>query len=58
MKIAASSYSFNRLLKEGKETQLSVIKLAKEIGFDDMEFVDILPPEGVSKEEDTHRHRS
>ncbi len=51
MRISASSYSFNRLLKEGKETQLSVISIAKELGFDDMEFVDILPPEGVSKEE-------
>ena len=51
MRISASSYSFNRLLKEGKETQLSVIAIAKELGFDDMEFVDILPPEGVSKEE-------
>lgn len=51
MRISASSYSFNRLLKEGKETQFSVISIAKDIGFDDMEFVDILPPEGVSKEE-------
>ena len=51
MRISASSYSFNRLLKEGKETQLSVISIAKDLGFDDMEFVDILPPEGVSKEE-------
>lgn len=51
MRISASSYSFNRLLQEGKETQFSVISIAKEIGFDDMEFVDILPPEGVSKEE-------
>lgn len=51
MRISASSYSFNRLLQEGKETQFSVISIAKELGFDDMEFVDILPPEGVSKEE-------
>ena len=51
MRISASSYSFNRLLKEGKETQLSIIPIAKELGFDDMEFVDILPPEGVSKED-------
>ena len=51
MRISASSYSFNRLLVEGKETQFSVIAIAKELGFDDMEFVDILPPEGVTKEE-------
>ena len=51
MRISASSYSFNRLLVNKTETQFSVISIAKELGFDDMEFVDILPPEEVSKEE-------
>ena len=33
MRISASSYSFNRLLVEGKETQFSVIAIAKELGY-------------------------
>lgn len=51
MHIAVSSYSFNRLLKNGRENQLSVIAKAKELGFDYIEFVDILPHDGSSKEE-------
>lgn len=51
MRVSASSYSFNRLLVNGTETQFSVISIAKELGFDDMEFVNVLPPEGTSKEE-------
>lgn len=50
MKISVSSYSFQRLLNEGAYNQLTLIKKAKEIGFDAIEFVDLLPPEGVSRE--------
>lgn len=51
MKIAVSSYSFNRLLKEGTENQFSIIEKAKQMGFDAIEFVDILPHDGSFKAE-------
>ncbi|MDF2540733.1 MAG: hypothetical protein K0S47_451 [Herbinix sp.] len=51
MKISVSSYSFGNLLYSGEMTQLDCISKAKEIGFDAIEFVDILAPEGVSVEE-------
>ncbi|HEY5561098.1 MAG TPA: sugar phosphate isomerase/epimerase [Clostridiaceae bacterium] len=50
MKISVSSYSFNKLLSEGSMAQLDCITKAKEMGFDAIEFVDIIAPEGVSKE--------
>lgn len=46
MKIAVSTYSFNRLLIEKKATQLELVALAKELGFDAIEIVDILPHDG------------
>ena len=51
MKTAVSSYSFSYLMKNEGETQLSVIKKAKEIGFDAIEFTDLCPPEGVDIKE-------
>ena len=51
MKISVSSYSFNKLLSSNEMTQFDCISKAKEIGFDAIEFVDILAPDGVSKEE-------
>ena len=51
MKISVSSYSFEKLLHAGKMTQLDCIRKAKEIGFDAIEFADILAPEGITKEE-------
>lgn len=51
MKLSVSSYSFHKLLSSGEMTQLDCIKKAKEIGFDAIEFVDILSPEGMSKED-------
>ena len=51
MKTAVSSYSFNKLLSSGVMTQLDCISKAKEMGFDAIEFVDILAPQGVSKED-------
>lgn len=51
MKISVSSYSFSKLLSSGIMTQLDCIKKAKELGFDAIEFVDILAPEGVSTKE-------
>jgi len=46
MKIGVSSYSFHRLVSEGKMTQLDVIAKAKEIGFDFIEFSTLILPEG------------
>ena len=47
MKTSVSSYSFSYLMQNEGKTQLSVIKKAKEIGFDAIEFTDLCPPEGV-----------
>ena len=49
MKIGVSSYSYQQLINEGKETQLSVMKLAKEAGFDGIEFIDLSAPDGMSE---------
>ncbi len=51
MKIGVSSYSFQQLINAGSESQLSVMKKAKEMGFDGIEFTDLIPPEGVSEAE-------
>lgn len=49
MKIGVSSYSFNQLLSSKAETQLSVMKLAKDMGFDGIEFTDLNAPEGMTE---------
>ncbi len=51
MKISVSSYSFDILLSSGEMTQFDCIQKAKEIGFDAIEFVDILAPDGISTKE-------
>ncbi len=51
MKISASTYSFNRLLLDKRETQLSLIPLVKNMGYDAIEFVNIHPHDSSSKEE-------
>lgn len=51
MKTAISSYSFAYLINHCGETQLSVIKKAKELGFDAIEFTDLCPPENVTQKE-------
>lgn len=51
MKIGVSSYSFQQLINSGKETQLSIMQKAKDMGFDGIEFIDLDPPEGVSEKE-------
>lgn len=51
MKLSVSSYSFNRLLSTEEMSQVDCITKAKEMGFDAIEFVDILAPEGTSKAE-------
>ncbi len=49
MKLGVSSYSFQAYTNDGKMSQLETIKKAKEIGFDCIEFIDMMPPEGVSQ---------
>ena len=51
MKIGVSSYSFQQLINSGIETQLSIMKKAKEMGFDGIEFIDLNAPEGMSETE-------
>ena len=46
MKIGVSSYSFSRLVNEGKMAQLDVISAAKDIGYDVIEFSTLKLPEG------------
>lgn len=49
MKIGVSSYSYQQLINAEKETQLSIMKLAKEAGFDGIEFTDLSAPDGMSE---------
>ena len=49
MKIAVSSYSFHPLISSGKMTQVDCIYKAKEMGFDAIEFAEVIPPEGVDE---------
>lgn len=51
MKTCVSSYSFQPLLKSGELSQLQLIKKAKDMGFDGIEFTDLLPDNGQSAEE-------
>jgi len=51
MKVSVTSYSFSQLLKAGEIDQLGMIKLAKDLGFDGIEFTPILPPEGMTQKE-------
>lgn len=51
MKISASTYSFNRLLKDGTYNQFTLIKKVKEMGFDAIEFVGLNPHDGSTPEE-------
>ncbi len=48
MKFSVSSYSFQKLLNEGKYTQLDLIDVAKQMGFDGIEFTDLCPENGLS----------
>ena len=49
MKIGVSSYSFQQLIDSGEETQLSIMKKAAEMGFDGIEFTDLITPADVSE---------
>ena len=57
MKIGVSSYSFQQLISSEEETQLSIMKKAKDMGFDGIEFIDLSAPDGVSEIEYAERIR-
>lgn len=49
MKFAVSSYSLSALVNKGEKTEKELIALAKEIGFDGIEFAGISVPDGIDK---------
>ncbi|MBQ8209393.1 MAG: sugar phosphate isomerase/epimerase [Clostridia bacterium] len=51
MKFSVSTYSYCRLVNSGEKTLAECIQLAKDTGFDGIEFVDFDPPEGMSMTE-------
>ncbi len=46
MQIGVSSYSFSRLVSGGQATEIDVVKMAHDMGFDTIEFATIHVPEG------------
>ena len=57
MKTCVSSYSFQPMLSSGEITQLQLIGKVKEMGFDGIEFIDLMPENGMSVEEYAKRLR-
>jgi len=51
MRWSLSSYSLSRYMNEGTLTQLGCISRAKELGFEYIEFAEIIPHDGSSKAE-------
>lgn len=49
MKFAVSSYSLSSLVNKGKATEKELIAIAKELGFEGIEFAEIHTPEGMEK---------
>ena len=43
MKLSVSTYSFNQYIKQGKMTQLDAVAKAKELGFDGIDFTELMP---------------
>ncbi|HEY5585085.1 MAG TPA: sugar phosphate isomerase/epimerase [Ruminiclostridium sp.] len=50
MKIGVSTYSYSALVNNGNMTQFDIIKKAKEMGFDLVEFAGLIIPESESAE--------
>lgn len=51
MKYSVSSYSYSKLVSSGEYTERGLISLAKEMGFDGIEFAEIHTPDGMEKKE-------
>ena len=49
MKISVSVYSFMQYIRDGRLTPIECIAKAKEMGFDAIEFVEFVFPEGEDK---------
>ena len=49
MKTCVSSYSFSAYMNQNGKTQADLINLAKDMGFDAIEFTDLCPPEGMTQ---------
>ncbi len=49
MKTCVSSYSFSAYMRKTGATQLDLIKKAKELGFDAIEYIDLDPHNGMSQ---------
>lgn len=47
MKYSVSSYSYSQLTSSGEYTEMQLIALAREMGFDGIEFAGIDPPKGI-----------
>jgi sugar phosphate isomerase/epimerase len=43
MKLVVSSYSYHQRIKTGEMTQLDAVRAAKEMGFEGIEFTDLMP---------------
>lgn len=55
MKVSVSTYSFSQMMHKGEITQFGCIAKAKEMGFDAVEIVDIIPHDGSSEIEYAHK---
>ncbi len=49
MKFSVSSYSFQKYLNSGEYSHLSLVAKVKEMGFDAIEFTDLIVPEGKTE---------
>ena len=55
MKFAVSTYSLQREITSGRMTQLDAVFKIRELGADAVEFVDVYPPEGMTRLEYARR---
>ena len=51
MKFSVTSYSFQKYLNEGKYNHLTLIEKVKEMGFDAIEYTDLMVPQGMTEAE-------
>lgn len=51
MKFSVSSYSYSKAVSAGEYKEIELISLAKEMGFDGIEFAEIHTPDGLTKKE-------
>ena len=50
MKLGVSSYSFHKYMADTGATNLQVCDIAKEMGFDGIEFIDLIPKNGTKED--------